>query len=231
MILACSLRSAILNVVNTKCHSFKVILGLKYHWWPTFGAQFKRYLSRLELIFSTKPKPFLTSSSSCNPWNSVARVISTHVEAKELSGAMRQGRTELFLHLASPRATSQETQLLGGPPKSKSHFQRHPSCAYIYTWILFPSRGLSSWIRPLVVLVSALCCACVNLCAWHMCMCGVGFVYLCAWWENMFSLTPGETWNHRALLDYYTLQCPHDRHSDISASEKWHYTSNSKILQ
>lgn len=31
-------------------------------------------------------------------------------------------------------------------------------------------------------------------------------LFTCAWWENVLSLNPGETWKHRALLDYYTLQ-------------------------
>lgn len=136
MILAYPLCSAILNVVITKWHPFKVVLGLEHHWWPTFEAQFKLYLSRLELIFSRKPKPFLTSSSNWKPWNSVARVISTHMEAKGVSGAMGQGRTELFFHLASPRATSQEIQPLDGPPKSNSHFQRDPCCVYTHMYII-----------------------------------------------------------------------------------------------
>lgn len=120
-----------------------------------------------------------------------------HTEAKELSGAMGQGRTELFLHLVSPRATSQEIQLLDGPPRSNSHFQRDPHCVYTYTYtytcILFPNKRLSSWTRPLVVLVSAVCSACVSLCAWHKYVCAVGAVCKCAWWENTLSLTPGET--------------------------------------
>lgn len=206
MILAYPLCSAILNVVITKWCPFKVILRLTHHWWPTFEAQFKLYLSRLERIFSRKHKPFLTSSSNRKPWNFVARFISTHLESKEFSGAMGQGGTELFLCIASPRTTSQlEIHLIDGPPKSKSHFQRDPCCVYTYVCILFPSRRLASWIRPLVGLVNAVCSVCVNLCAWHMYVGGVGFVYICAWWENMLSLTPGETWKHRALLDYYTL--------------------------
>lgn len=133
-----------------------------------------------------------------------------HTEAKELSGAMGQGRTELFLHLVSPRATSQEIQLLDGPPRSNSHFQRDPHCVYTYTYtytcILFPNKRLSSWTRPLVVLVSAVCSACVSLCAWHKYVCAVGAVCKCAWWEKTLSLTPGETWKCRPLLDYYTSQ-------------------------
>lgn len=102
--------------------------------------------------------------------------------------------------VASPRATPQEIQLLDGPLKSKSGFQRDPCCVCTYTCILFPSRRLLSWKRTLVVLVSAVCSACVNLCDQHKYVCGVGCVYICAWWEYMLSLASGETWKHRALL-------------------------------
>lgn len=36
-------------------------------------------------------------------------------------------------------------------------------------------------------------CLCQSVCLAHVCVCGVGFVYICAWWENMLSLTPDET--------------------------------------
>lgn len=156
-------------------------------------------------------------------------MISTSMEPKEPSGATGQGRAELFLHLAPPRATAQEIQLLDGPPKPESHFQRDPRCVYPFTCMLFPSRRLSSWIKPLVVLVGAVCSACANLCAWHKYVCGAGFVYMClvgkraqplSWWDL-------EAQSSTGLLHFAT----HDRNRDISPSEKWNCTSNSKILQ
>lgn len=114
--------------------------------------------------------------------------------------------------LASPRATPQEIQLLDGPLKSKSGFQRDPRCVCTYTRILFPSRRLLSWKRTLVVLVSAVCSACVNLCDQHKYVCGIGCVYICAWWEYMLSLAPGESTELYWLLHFAT----HDRN--------WYFT-------
>ena len=72
---------------------------------------------------------------------------------------------------------------------------------------VFPSNRPSSWIRPLVVFVSVVYS--VSICvAGHMYVyvCVAECVYVCVYWEYMFSLTTGETWRHGALWDYQIWQ-------------------------